>query len=134
MIRKNEVMDYLKELETNNLLETLYLFGSWANETENPGKDLDLAAIFSLGINQDRILWDCRDLQAKISADLQLPVDLIDLEIAPVYLGQVILQTGVLIFCKDEERRLETSLYIFRNYQDPQAVKDYPWEVSDIDK
>ncbi|HEX3044715.1 MAG TPA: nucleotidyltransferase domain-containing protein [Bacillota bacterium] len=134
MIRKNEVMDYLKELETNDLLETLYLFGSWANEPENPGRDLDLAVIFTPRLDQERILWDCRDLQAKIAADLQLPVDLIDLEIAPVYLGQVILQTGILIFCKDEERRLETSLYIFRNYQDPQAAKGYPWEVSDIDE
>ncbi|MCL6590323.1 MAG: nucleotidyltransferase domain-containing protein [Firmicutes bacterium] len=121
MIRKNEVMDYLKGLENNELLEILYLFGSFANDLENPARDLDLAAIFSLKVDQERILWVSRDLQARISEDLQMPVDLIDLETAPAYLGQLILQTGLLIFCKNEERRIETTLSIFRDYGDSPA-------------
>lgn len=102
MIRKDELLDYLKGLETDDLLETLYVFGSWANEPDNPARDLDLAAVFNPGAPPEEILWASRDLQAKISGDLQLPVDLIDLETAPVYLGQLIMQTGLLIFCKDE--------------------------------
>lgn len=127
MIRKDELLDYLKGLETDDLLETLYVFGSWANEPDNPARDLDLAAVFNPGGPPEEILWASRDLQAKISGDLQLPVDLIDLETAPVYLGQLILQTGLLIFCKDEERRMEITLSLFRNYQDLQAIKYNDW-------
>jgi predicted nucleotidyltransferase len=134
MIRKNEIMDYLKVLENESLLETLYLFGSWANDSENPGKDLDLAAIFNLEADQERILWESRDLQSKISEDLKIPVDLIDLEMTPPYLGQMILQTGILIFCKDEERRMETTLSICRNCGDSQTENDFNWGGFGIDE
>ncbi|MCL6495873.1 MAG: nucleotidyltransferase domain-containing protein, partial [Ignavibacterium sp.] len=73
--------------------------------------------------------WVSRDLQARISEDLQMPVDLIDLETAPAYLGQLILQTGLLIFCKDEGRRMETTLSNFRNYWDLPAEDYFYWGV-----
>jgi predicted nucleotidyltransferase len=125
MIPKSELTAYLQNMWNECSINTLYLFGSRAGEQFSSSSDLDLAVIFAVTNDKESSWWQRVDLQGKIADDLKLDVDLIDLADTQPYLGQEILQTGELIFCKDEGQRVETELKIRREYWDLLPYRQY---------
>lgn len=78
----------------------IYLFGSFASNTQRPESDLDLAILSTEKIDKVE-LWE---LSQKIASQIQIDVDLIDLFEASTVFRFQIFNEGKRIFCSDEKR------------------------------
>lgn len=79
-----------------------YLFGSRAEGTARPGSDHDVAVLF----RRPPELLAVGALQADLVTALGTPVDLVELERAPLELRAKAVQEGRLLFSADEPRRV----------------------------
>lgn len=96
-----------------------YLFGSRSGHDYRPDSDLDLAVIFA---NFDPSVHNLEkeiELQEAVSELLfPLPVDLIFLQKAPVYLQFEVISKGRVIYCTDDNFRTDFEDLVLRNYLD----------------
>ncbi|MBI5346703.1 MAG: nucleotidyltransferase domain-containing protein [Chlamydiae bacterium] len=76
----------------------IYLFGSFASNTQRQDSDLDLAILSDEKIDKIK-LWE---LAQKIAVKIQRDVDLIDLKNASTVFQFQIFNEGKLIFCTDQ--------------------------------
>lgn len=79
-----------------------YLFGSRADATATERSDHDFAVLF----DHDPSLREIGALQATLSEIVAGAVDIVELERAPLELQAAVVQTGRLIFSRDEPRRI----------------------------
>ena len=109
----------IKTIFNKNSVVFAYLFGSQA--TKNTGKlsDIDIAVFFSEKIDKDKRF----DKKLRIMAELSLllkrdDIDVVVLNDAYPLLEHRIVKSGVVIFSRDEKKRLDYELKAIMGYLD----------------
>ncbi len=86
-------------------VDLVFLFGS-ATEDHEAVEDLDLAILTSPRLNPEEVLR----LRARIGEEVQVPIDLVSLNDAPVILSHEVAETGQCLFARQPE--LETEFVV----------------------
>ncbi|NGX28739.1 MAG: hypothetical protein K940chlam1_00925 [Candidatus Anoxychlamydiales bacterium] len=79
----------------------IYIFGSYASQTQGEKSDIDLAILHDKKISKE-YLWN---LSQKIATKVQLEIDLIDLLEASTVFAFQIINEGKLLYSSDEKNR-----------------------------
>ncbi|MEW6276954.1 MAG: nucleotidyltransferase domain-containing protein [Bacillota bacterium] len=120
------------ELKLSNLVSYLdrqpdvaaaYLFGSYACGRATSGSDVDLAVLFNLPERDGFARFERRlELEIALEEIARRPVQVIDLETAPLLLQRQVRKHGKLILEKDRRRRVNFEVCSRRAYFDLQRV------------
>lgn len=90
----------------------IYLFGSYAQNTENPNSDVDLAFLSDDGLSEkDRFF-----LAQELASDLNKDVDLIDLSTATDVLAFQVLKNGIVLYESNPSIRAYYELKVMKKY------------------
>lgn len=92
----------LNDVLAQHRVAVAYLFGSRAEGTSRSGSDHDIAVLFCASAD----LREVGALQADLVTALGTPVDLVELDRAPLELRANVVQEGRLVFSADEPRRV----------------------------
>lgn len=80
-----------------------WLLGSRARGTARPDSDVDVAVLLGPVAGRAELTWD---LEARLSAALRLPVQVVAVDTAPADLVHRVLRDGRLLIDRDRARRL----------------------------
>lgn len=109
-------------LNKNKHVMVAYLFGSYAKNREREDSDLDIVIVLNSLFNFDySLIYD------KISSffpdkNLDLRV-IIPKETSPLFLFQIV-KSGICLFEKSKEQRLQFETYALKMYYDSQHLRD----------
>ena len=99
-------------------IEAVYLFGSFADGTEDDGSDLDLALLFCPPLDRrERKNLFMHPLHAQLQRLTERKVDLLNLRQMPTVLQKEIVMLGWRIYCADEVVADEFDLGVLSRYQ-----------------
>ena len=90
----------------------VYLFGSYAKETNNKNSDIDLAFLSDTDLSDYEIYLLSQDL----AETLEIEVDLIDLKKASTVFKAQVIGTGKTIYCKDNIKKMYFEMQAFKDY------------------
>jgi len=96
----------------------VYLFGSYAEGTSRSRSDIDIAVLFSHGIERSERFDRRLELMIDLEQVFKIKVDVVDLPDAPPALVHQILRSNILIIDNDRERRIELEVAKRREYFD----------------
>ena len=105
---KNIIIDFLKEKLSPELI---YIFGSYAKNSERDNSDIDIAILPEKEIDEYKLFL----LAQKLAEKLKKEVDLINIKKASTVFKAQIIQ-GKLIFNKDNYKKMNFELKTFREY------------------
>lgn len=105
---KNIIIDFLTEKLTPELI---YIFGSYAKNSERDNSDIDIAILSEREIDEYKLFL----LAQKLADKLKKEVDLVDIKKASTVFKVQIIQ-GKLIFNKDNYKKMNFELKTFREY------------------
>ncbi len=97
----------------------VYRFGSWGTVWQNSESDLDLAILLphEFAVRAHQTVWI--NLNAEIAqASRTDRVDLIDLRKAKTDFQAEVLRTGKVLYCQDDDARLEFEALVLNMHQD----------------
>lgn len=116
-MQQSLIYDKIRNVIRKEIPETIaiYLFGSRADGTFNPGSDFNLGIL----LPHDKPINDLAlfNLQQDLSASLNHDVDLIYLNNATLVMQFQITSNGVLLFEKDRAQVLKFETLVFSMYQ-----------------
>ncbi len=92
----------LHDVLSRHRVAVAYLFGSRPSGTARAHSDHDVAVLFATSPD----LWEVGALQTDLVTVLGTPVDLVELDRAPLELRAKVVQEGRLLFSADEPRRV----------------------------
>lgn len=93
-------------------INTVYLFGSYADGSYDENSDIDLAFVgLTEGIDYGRLYFDLQEMYDK-------QIDLIDLRKAPLVSAFNIIKDGVVVYSANEEKRTDFEDDTVREYLD----------------
>ena len=98
-----------------------YLFGSRAGQDYYRDSDIDLAVIFadySPSTHNLELEIELQNVVSEILAPLEVEVDLLFLQKAPIYLKFNVINTAKIIYCVDDEFRTDFEDMTIRDYLD----------------
>jgi len=120
------------ELNLNDLVNYLgrqpdvaaaYLFGSYARGRATSGSDVDIAVLFNRPVRDGFARFERRlELEIALEEIVKRPVQVIDLETAPLLLQRQVRKHGRLVLEKDRRRRVNFEVRSRRAYFDLQRV------------
>ncbi|GGK28890.1 hypothetical protein GCM10010965_22170 [Caldalkalibacillus thermarum] len=90
----------------------IYLFGSYAQGTERPDSDLDLAVAAESVVEPYTLFMTGQEIASLIDKE----VDLVNLKAASTVFQVQIISTGQVIYCTNENRRLQYEATILKMY------------------
>jgi hypothetical protein len=107
-----------------------YLFGSVAKGRSGPLSDVDVAVYFSSeGDARSRFRRQIQ-LTSKLSNVLDRDdVDVVRLQDAPLDLVREIVEHGKLLFCHDDNLRVDFVFRVVRDYLDAEPLRKLEWEA-----
>jgi len=108
----------LSRLHDHPAIAAVWLFGSVAQGRARSGSDIDLAVLFVPGLSPVE-RFDLRlTLMRELEDIARRPVDVVDMESAPLFLQHQVRKTGRLILEKDRQRRIDFDVRSRRDYFD----------------
>lgn len=121
-LSQSEIQKIQRYFASQKDVAAVYLYGSFAKGTTQPGSDIDFGVLFEKKVRDiHRIVKIYSDL-----CNLKLPAepDVKDLNLAqpPVFLLNVI--QGQLLFNRDEQKKNEFEVAVLRQYYDTQRLRD----------
>lgn len=90
----------------------IYLFGSKGTDRQHPGSDIDLAVLPSGSLDPVQ----CFELANRISSELGVQVDLVNLATATTVMCKEVMRTGERIFTNDLESAREFEMRTLSAY------------------
>ncbi|MCL6473428.1 MAG: nucleotidyltransferase domain-containing protein [Firmicutes bacterium] len=103
------VQRVLAEVQQHPKVVAIFLFGSWARGEQMPISDVDIAVLLD---NPDK-----RD-EADIGSMYSPTVDLVLFHRLPVRIQFQVLKEGQPLFVRDEEKLIETTFQLMRQYHE----------------
>ncbi len=107
-----------------------YLFGSIAKGRNGPLSDVDVAVYFSPeGDARSRFRRQIQ-LTSKLNNVLERDnVDVVRLQDAPLDLAREVDDSGKLLFCRDDDLRVDFVFRVVRDYLDAEPLRKLEWEA-----
>ena len=120
-----ERIDRISRLFSNNGVIAAYLFGSHVRDKTWGKSDLDFTVLFDQSIEKpDYGQIKIHFLTELIGIFKTNAIDLVCLQEASPYLTyEEIIRSGKIIFCKDEDQRLDFELKAFQRYIDTEPLR-----------
>lgn len=119
-----------RTLESEPDIAFAYLFGSVAKGRNGPLSDVDVAVYFSPeGDARSRFRRQIQ-LTSKLSNTLERDdIDVVRLQDAPLDLAREIVEHGKLLFCHDDNLRVDFVFRVVRDYLDAEPLRKLEWEA-----
>ncbi|MEW6426137.1 MAG: nucleotidyltransferase domain-containing protein [Bacillota bacterium] len=115
--------DLVNFLDRQPDVAAAYLFGSYARGRATSGSDVDIAVLFNRPEKDSFTRFERRlELEIALEESVKRPVQVIDLETAPLLLQRQVRKHGKLILEKDRRRRVNFEVRSRRAYFDMQRV------------
>ncbi len=100
-----------------------YLFGSYARDQAGPLSDVDIAVLVDEGVAEADYLDERLRLMGAVTDALEFDdVDVVVLNQAPLALAYRVLRDGVVLACRDRDRRVQYTARIVSLYLDFKPV------------
>ena len=97
----------------------IYLFGSWGTPYQRTDSDLDIALLLPHDIAVDVDLMNWATLNGELSYVSRTDyVDLVNLQTAATGIQAEIISTGKVVFCRDDDARVEFEAHVLSMHQD----------------
>lgn len=120
VINTHDLVDYLGQQPD---VAAAYLFGSYARGRATSSSDIDIAVLFNLPEENSFARFErCLDLEMALQDIARRPVQVIDLETAPLLLQRQVRKHGKLILEKDRRRRVNFEVRSRRTCLEMQRV------------
>jgi predicted nucleotidyltransferase len=117
-IEEKELFSRLADILANLPVIAAYLYGSYLDHSFNKKSDIDIALLFKDSIDGH----DATKIELNISAQLDqhfaVPFDVRSINDAPLKVKGEILTQGKLVFCADEELRVDFETFVRSRYFD----------------
>lgn len=123
---KNLVSKRLKPLFRNLPIDVVYLYGSQAQGKSDQFSDYDFGILFKREVSSKKRFGLRLALFPKIAKKIGVnedKIDVVDLKEAPVLL-QFNIIFGKVIYCQNEERRVDFETYVMGRYHDEHYYLD----------
>lgn len=104
----------------------IYLFGSYAREATGPLSDVDIAVLLDEKIVEPESNTDLKLKLLSIASGVLKTdeIDIIVLNVSPVYLQYQIIKEGRLLFLKDKAKEQNFREQVVSNYLDTKKIRD----------
>jgi len=123
MNREINFDDIINYLDRQPGVAAAYLFGSYARGRATNASDVDIALLFNLPEENSFARFERRlELEIALQEIVRRPVQVIDMENAPLLLQRQVRKHGKLILEKDRRRRVNFEVRSRRAYFDMQRV------------
>lgn len=106
----------------------LYLFGSQAQGKVHRESDVDVAILFANTLTPEALFDRLLSIGTMLELHLPLPVDLIALNRAPIFLRFQVIKNGKLILERDRTERCLFQMHTMNAYYDAKPYLDYQRE------
>jgi predicted nucleotidyltransferase len=103
------VQRVLAEVQQHPKVVAIFLFGSWARGEQMPISDVDIAVLLDSPDKRD---------EADIGSMYSPTIDLVLFHRLPVRIQFQVLKEGQPLFVRDEEKLIETTFQVMRQYHD----------------
>jgi predicted nucleotidyltransferase len=125
MIERDRLVERLSSLLAGRPenLAAVYLFGSVARGEARPSSDVDLAVLYR-ATPPATLDGMALDLQEDLHAALDVPVQAVVLDRAPVDLVHRVLRDGILVLERDRSRRIAFEVRARNEYFDLKPILD----------
>ena len=98
-------------------VQGIYLFGSYADGTQRPGSDVDLALLFQPSGHTGTRNLPMHPLHQRLQRIARRDFDLVDLRRASTVLQKEVVMLGRRIYCADETAADEFDIGVMSRYQ-----------------
>ncbi len=117
-------------LESEPDIAFAYLFGSVAKGRNGPLSDVDVAVYFyPEGDARSRFRRQIQ-LTSKLSNILERDdIDVVRLQDAPLDLAREVVDSGKLLFCRDDGLRVDFVFRVVRDYLDAEPLRKLEWQA-----
>lgn len=119
MVTRDDIERITAFLDERFGLDTLWLYGSEAQDKARPDSDVDLAVLF----RRRPQMLELFDAQSDLAEILHRDVDLVDLDQASPVLGMQVLKHGRLLLDRNPERRYAAFSRILNLYEDLKILR-----------
>jgi len=124
----NELNSTFQHLESAGELEAVtfaYLFGSQARGQSGPLSDIDLAVLLADTVQNADTFETRLMLMAEVSHQLRTDsIDVLILNQAPLALAYRVLRDGILVYCRDEAKRIKFTARTVSMYLDFKPIAE----------
>lgn len=118
------LQDVARYLASQAEVAAAYVFGSVAKGTVRQNSDVDVAVLFAAGLSREKRFELRLELAGELEDIVRRPVDLIDMQEAPLFLQHQVRRFGRLIVDKDRNGRIAYEVKSRREYFDFQYILD----------
>ena len=117
-------------LESEPDIAFAYLFGSVAKGRSGPLSDVDVAVYFHPVENAQSRFNRRLQLMSKLGKALQRDdVDVVPLDEAPLDLAHAVVESGKLVFSRDDKLRNGFVFKVVRDYLDAEPLRQMEWQA-----
>jgi uncharacterized protein len=116
---EQHLTDLAKYCEETGIIDAVYLFGSVANQTSNKLSDIDFGILLNKSINFNNYFDLHLKFLHKFSGIFETDkIDIVILNNSPCLLSHSVIKNSKILFCTDENRRIEFEVKIMNKYLD----------------
>lgn len=117
-IDKTQITGYFAEIAENLPISIAYFYGSFLDETFNKNSDVDIALVFKEPPDKLRLFKMEMKITDLLDRKFKIPFDVRTINDAPLKVKGEIITHGELIYCTDEEFRVDFETHYRSRYFD----------------
>lgn len=117
-INDKELVSRLSDILDDQPVVAAYLYGSYMDDTFNKTSDIDIALLYKDVVDRNDAIKIELSLSSQLDQYFSFSFDFRSINTAPLRVQGEILTSGRLIFCSDEELRVDFETYVRSRYFD----------------
>ncbi len=115
---QKQLIDLLDDQIQKFPIDLLFLFGSTIEGFETPRSDIDVAILYQKDSDSKTRFRSSISISTIIENETNKQVDVISLNDASIIMKYQVVTKGILLFCFDEERRIDFQCQTIMSYED----------------
>jgi predicted nucleotidyltransferase len=117
-ITERDLMAYFSKIAEDLPISMAYLYGSFLDETFNESSDIDIALVIKEKLDKSQRMKLEMKITSLLDHEFKMPFDVRTINEAPLKVKGEVVTHGKLIYCADEEFRVDFETYIRDRYFD----------------
>ncbi len=117
-VNETKLISHLSGILKNMPVSAAYFYGSYLDNTFNKKSDIDIALLVKEPVDKHKTVKMELNISAQLDQHFTVPFDVRSINTAPLKTKGEIITRGKLIFCSDEELRVEFETHVRSRYFD----------------
>ncbi|MFC2157869.1 nucleotidyltransferase domain-containing protein [Acidobacteriota bacterium] len=128
-VNEKDLVSYFEKIAEDMQISMAYLYGSFLDDTFNKFSDIDIALVIKDLPDKQQLMQLEMKLTALLDKRFKTPFDVRTINDAPLKVKGEVVTHGKLIYCADEEFRVNFETYIRDRYFDFLPTLNFMREV-----